>query len=141
MTGIEVSTRFEHAGVHLLAYLPDADDPDLVFALDRVLEGRNSRVPAILANLRAVGIELTEDDVRRVAAGTPATGRPHVADALVAQGVVADRAEAFERYLNPGRPGYATRYAAELEDMRADGRRRRAASRRRAPVGADGRRC
>jgi predicted metal-dependent phosphoesterase TrpH len=117
VTGIEVSTRFEHTGVHLLAYLPDAEDPDLVIALDRVLEGRNSRVPAILANLRAVGIELTEDDVRRVSAGTPATGRPHVADALVARGVVADRAEAFERYLNPGRPGYATRYAADLEDV------------------------
>ena len=88
VTGIEVSTRFEHTGVHLLAYLPDADDPDLVLALDRVLAGRNSRVPAILANLRAAGIELTEDDVRRVSAGTPATGRPHVADALVARGVV-----------------------------------------------------
>jgi len=115
--GIEVSTRFEHAGVHLLAYLPDADDPGLVRALDRVLEGRTSRVPAILANLAAVGIELTEDDVRRVAGGTPATGRPHVADALVARGVVASRAEAFERFLNPGRPGYASRYAAELEDI------------------------
>jgi predicted metal-dependent phosphoesterase TrpH len=117
VTGIEVSTRFQHTGVHLLAYLPDAEDPDLVLALDRVLAGRSSRVPAILANLRAAGVELTEDDVRRVSAGTPATGRPHVADALVARGLVADRAEAFERYLNPGRPGYATRYAADLEDM------------------------
>ncbi len=117
VTGIEVSTRFHHAGVHLLAYLPDADDPGLVLALDRVLEGRSSRVPAILENLRAVGVDLSEDDVRRVAEDTPATGRPHVADALVARGVVADRAEAFERYLNPGRPGYASRYAAELEDM------------------------
>ena len=117
VTGIEVSTRYEHAGVHLLAYLPDADDPDLVLALDRVLDGRRSRVPAILDRLRAVGIELTEDDVRRVAMDTPATGRPHVADALVASGVVADRAEAFERYLNPGRPGYAMRSAEDLEDM------------------------
>jgi predicted metal-dependent phosphoesterase TrpH len=117
VTGIEISTRFEHAGVHLLAYLPDADDPALVHALGLVLEGRNSRVPAILSRLRDVGVDLTEDDVRRVAADTPATGRPHVADALVAAGVVADRAEAFERYLSPGRPGYATRYAADLEDM------------------------
>jgi hypothetical protein len=117
VTGIEVSTRFEHAGVHLLAYLPDAEDPGLVRALDRVIEGRSSRVPAILANLATVGVELTEDDVRLVAAGTSATGRPHVADALVARGVVADRAEAFERFLNPGRPGYASRYAAELEDI------------------------
>ena len=74
-------------------------------------------MPAILSRLRAVGIDLTEDDVRRVALDTPATGRPHVADALVAAGVVADRAEAFERYLSPGRPGYATRYAEDLEDM------------------------
>ena len=117
VTGIEISTRYEHAGVHLLAYLPDADDPALLHALDRVLEGRNSRVPAILDKLRAVGVDLTEDDVRRVSTGTPATGRPHVADALVAAGVVVDRAEAFERYLSPGRPGYATRYAADLEDM------------------------
>jgi predicted metal-dependent phosphoesterase TrpH len=117
VTGIEISTRYEHAGVHLLAYQPDAADPALVHALDRVLEGRNSRVPAILDKLRSVGVDLTEDDVRRVATGTPATGRPHVADALVAAGVVADRAEAFERYLSPGRPGYATRYAADLEDM------------------------
>jgi predicted metal-dependent phosphoesterase TrpH len=117
VTGIEVSTRYEHAGVHLLAYLPDAADPGLATALDRVLEGRNARVPAILERLQAVGIDLTEDDVRRVAAATLATGRPHVADALVEQGVVTDRAEAFERYLNPGRPGYAMRYAADLEDM------------------------
>ncbi len=117
VTGIEVSTRFEHAGVHLLAYLPDADDPALGLALDRVLAGRNARVPAILSRLREAGVDLTEDDVRRVAVGTPATGRPHVADALVAQGVVADRAEAFERYLNPGRPGFATRSAEDLEVM------------------------
>jgi predicted metal-dependent phosphoesterase TrpH len=115
--GIEISTRFGSAGVHLLAYLPDADDPDLVTILDRILEGRNARVPAILERLREVGVDLTEDDVRRVAMGTPATGRPHVADALVARGVVASRAEAFDRYLNPGRPGYARRFAADLDDV------------------------
>jgi predicted metal-dependent phosphoesterase TrpH len=115
--GIEISTRFGSAGVHLLAYLPDADDPDLVTTLDRILAGRNARVPAMLERLREVGVDLTEDDVRRVAMGTPATGRPHVADALVARGVVGSRAEAFDRYLNPGRPGYARRFAADLEDV------------------------
>jgi predicted metal-dependent phosphoesterase TrpH len=115
--GIEISTRFGSAGVHLLAYQPDAEDPDLVTMLDRILEGRNARVPAIVERLREAGVDLTEDDVRRVAGGTPATGRPHVADALVARGVVASRAEAFERFLNPGRPGYARRFAADLEDV------------------------
>jgi predicted metal-dependent phosphoesterase TrpH len=115
--GMEISTRYIAAGVHLLAYQPDAEDPDLVTMLDRIVAGRNARVPAILERLREVGVVLTEDDVRRVAVGTPATGRPHVADAMVAQGVVASRAEAFERYLNPGRPGYARRFAADLEDV------------------------
>jgi predicted metal-dependent phosphoesterase TrpH len=115
--GIEISTRYISAGVHLLAYQPDADDPGLVTTLDRILEGRNARVPAILERLAEVGVELTVDDVRRVSVGTPATGRPHVADALVARGVVASRAEAFERYLSPGRPGYARRFAADLEDV------------------------
>jgi predicted metal-dependent phosphoesterase TrpH len=40
-----------------------------------------------------------------------------VADALVARGLVGSRAEAFERYLSPGRPGYARRFAADLEDV------------------------
>jgi predicted metal-dependent phosphoesterase TrpH len=51
VTGIEISTRFQHAGVHLLAYLPDGEDPSLLHALDRVLDGRNSRVPANLDKL------------------------------------------------------------------------------------------
>ncbi len=115
--GIEISTRFRSAGVHLLAYLPDADDPALVTTLDRILEGRNERVPAIVDRLREIGVDLSLDDVRRVAGDAPATGRPHVADALVARGIVASRAEAFERYLSPGRPGYARRFAADLEDV------------------------
>ena len=33
------------------------------------------------------------------------------------KGLVADRTEAFARWLNPGRPGYVDRYAASLEEM------------------------
>ncbi len=113
--GIEISTAYRGRGVHLLAYFPDPGHPGLLAALDAVLQGRRDRVPAILARLSEVGVDLTEDDVRRVAAGTPATGRPHVADALVAVGVVADRAEAFARFLDQGRPAYVNRTAADLE--------------------------
>jgi predicted metal-dependent phosphoesterase TrpH len=115
--GIEISTRFGSAGVHLLAYEPDPADPALRSVLAAVLDGRNARVPAMLERLRAVGVDLSEDDVRRVAGESPATGRPHVADALVDAGYVGSRGEAFDRYLSPGRPGYARRYAADLEDV------------------------
>jgi predicted metal-dependent phosphoesterase TrpH len=64
-----------------------------------------------------VGVGIDIADVRRTSDGTAATGRPHVADALVALGVVPDRSAAFHRYLNPGRPAYVDRYAAPLVDM------------------------
>jgi predicted metal-dependent phosphoesterase TrpH len=115
--GIEISTRFQGHGVHLLAYLPDPTYPPLVEQLDKVLVGRSSRVPAMLERLRGLGLEIEHEDVRRAAVGTAATGRPHVADALVSRGAVADRSEAFRRYLNPGRPAYVDRYAAPLVEM------------------------
>ena len=82
-----------------------------------ILEGRSSRTPAVVAALREHGIDLTEDDVRRESGGSVAAGRPHVADALVRLGVVADRTEAFATLLSPGQPGYVNRYAPQLEAM------------------------
>ena len=115
--GIEISARHQGDGVHLLAYLPDPTYPPLVEHLRKVLEGRSSRVPAILERLRALGVDILVEDVRRASDGTVATGRPHVADALVSLAVVSNREEAFRRYLNPGRPAYVDRYAAPLVEM------------------------
>ena len=117
MRGIEVSCTFAGYGVHLLAYLPDPTYPPLAAELQRVLDGRNSRLPATLERLRDLGIDIDVHDVRTVAGETAAMGRPHVADALVALGVVADRNEAFDRFLGPQGPGYVHRYAADLETM------------------------
>jgi len=115
--GIEVSCVFAGYGVHLLAYLPDPTYPPLARELQRVLDGRNSRLPATLERLRALGIDIDVHDVRRVAGETAAMGRPHIADALVELGVVRDRNEAFNTYLGPQGPAYVRRYAADLVDM------------------------
>jgi len=115
--GMEISTRHRGDGVHLLAYLPDPEHPGLAEELRRILDGRSSRVPAILERLRGLGSAIGIDDVRRANPDTPATGRPHVADALVALGEVADRDEAFELYLGEGRPAYVDRYAAPTIEM------------------------
>ena len=112
--GMEISTRHGGRGVHLLAYLPDPAYPPLAEELEKVLHGRASRVPAVVERLNGLGIDITEDDVRRASAGAVASGRPHVADALVTRGVVADRTEAFDRYLAWGRPAHVDRYAAPL---------------------------
>jgi predicted metal-dependent phosphoesterase TrpH len=115
--GVEISTKHLGRGAHLLAYLMDPTYPPLLENLRKVLDGRSSRVPAMLERLRQIGIDVDISDVRRVADGTAATGRPHVADALVSLGVVPDRDTAFERYLKPGRPAYVNRYAPALVEM------------------------
>ncbi|NYG55241.1 PHP domain-containing protein [Nocardioides perillae] len=117
--GMEVSTTYRGRGVHLLAYLPDPTHPDLAALLTRVLQGRDSRVPEVLARLRALGIGIEQHHLDAVSGDAAATGRPHVADALVALGAVADRTEAFDRYLAAGRPAYVDRWAAPLLDTLA----------------------
>ncbi|WP_141014072.1 PHP domain-containing protein [Nocardioides sambongensis] len=112
--GIEISTRHQGAGVHLLAYLPDPTDAALLAALDRIVAGRDERTPAMLARLRELGIPATEEALAEVAGRTVVTGRPHVADLLVRLGVVPDRDAAFAGYLAEGGPAFVDRYAADL---------------------------
>ncbi len=113
--GIEISTKLDGKSIHLLGYEFDPTNEGLLVELGKVLDGRNSRLPATLERLRGLGIDIDAKDVRRHSANAAAMGRPHVADALVELGVVANRDEAFAEYLSPGKPAYVDRYAADLE--------------------------
>ncbi|RLV54659.1 PHP domain-containing protein [Aeromicrobium phragmitis] len=112
--GIEISTRYRGASVHLLGYEFDPDYAPLVDELHRVIAGRDHRLPLTVAKLNELGYELTVEDVHAAAEGTVSSGRPHIADALVAKGYVRNRDEAFATLLTPGKPAYIDRYAADL---------------------------
>lgn len=112
--GIEISCRLDGKSIHLLGYEFDPNNEPLVEELRRVIDGRNSRLPATLERLRGLGIEIEAKDVRRWSGNAAAMGRPHIADALIELGVVANRDEAFDRFLMPGKPAYVDRYAADL---------------------------
>ncbi len=115
--GMEISTRHRGRAVHLLAYLPDPTYQPLAEGLQHVLDGRSSRVPAILERLDAIGMHLDLDQVRAVSGDAAAVGRPHIADALVRAGYIRDRDQAFAELLSPGRPAYVDRYSAPLAPM------------------------
>ncbi|MDF2967294.1 MAG: error-prone polymerase [Nocardioidaceae bacterium] len=117
LPGMEISCVLEGRAVHLLAYGVDPEHAGLHDELSAVLAGRTSRLPAILSQLSSLGISVSEEDIRAVSGHATAVGRPHVADALVASGHVADRTEAFDRYLSPGRPAYVNRRSAPLRTM------------------------
>lgn len=115
--GLEISCKLQGHGVHLTAYLPDPTYQPLGEELKRILDGRNARLPATLERLRELGIDIEEEDVRRLAGDAAAMGRPHIADALVKKGVVSHRGEAFHTLLGSKGPAYVPRYAAPLESM------------------------
>lgn len=115
--GMEISTKYDGSGVHLLGYLPDPAYPPLAAELAKVLAGREGRLTSMLAQLRAAGVDITEAEVLRQVGRSPAIGRPHIADVLVAKGIVTDRTEAFNTWLSSGRPGYVVRYATPTAAM------------------------
>ncbi|EKP93935.1 PHP domain-containing protein [Thermaerobacter subterraneus] len=110
--GVELSTDVDlgsrRVGVHILGYWVDEAAEPLVQLLARRRASREQRLARMLQRLAEAGIVLDEERIRAMAQGG-AIGRPHVARALVEAGVVATVAEAFERYLTPGKPGYVPR--------------------------------
>lgn len=114
VVGIEISCGSAGRAVHLLGYGGDRTDPALLAELDRIRTARRTRVPDMLAKLAALGLPLSTEAVTAAAHGTPSIGRPHLADAMVAAGYVADRDEAFADYLAEGGPAYVDRYAPEV---------------------------
>ncbi|WCD92575.1 PHP domain-containing protein [Microbacterium sp. nov. GSS16] len=110
--GMEFSAKHEWRSVHVLGYLFDPDDPDLVAETDRIRSDRVGRAERIV---RSIGrdYDLGWDDVLAQTTPDATVGRPHIADALVARGIVRDRTEAFDGILHPREGYYEPHYAPD----------------------------
>jgi len=110
--GIELSTQLDGASVHILGYLVDPADRALVDEMARIREERLGRAEAMVRRI-AVDYDLAWDDVLAQTSPGGTVGRPHIADALVAKGIVADRSAAFASILH-WRGGYYRPHRAPL---------------------------
>jgi 3',5'-nucleoside bisphosphate phosphatase len=102
--GVEVSCVAGDVPFHLLAYWCDPTSAPLVAELELNRDDRIPRAMEITRRLAEAGFPLTWDDVMAQVPTGATVGRPHLADALVAAGVVADRDEAFVTLLHDGSP-------------------------------------
>lgn len=115
--GIEISCAHRGVGIHLLGYLPDPTDRALGRELERARNSRESRMERMVARLAADGLPVSMAAVAAQTGGRETTvGRPHLADALVAAGLVADRDEAFATYLHRDSPYFVSHYAVGVLD-------------------------
>ncbi len=105
LPGVELSVRWQGITFHLLGYGVARLSPDVVRTFRRLIESRNARNPRMVERLRALGIEITLEEVEAVAPGH-VVGRPHFAQVLVRKGVVRSVQEAFDRLIGRGQPAY-----------------------------------
>ena len=108
LPGVEISVDWSGRSVHMLGYCFDADTGDLQRGLDVLVEGRNRRNQEMVEKLRALGVDITHDEVVAEAGGK-VVGRPHFARVLLRKGAVADWQEAFDVYLARGAKAYVER--------------------------------
>lgn len=113
--GTEVSARWRGVSVHLLSYLQDPTHPALVAELEATRHARLTRAERMV-DLLAADVPITWDDVLAQAGDAVTVGRPHVADALVANGVVPDRDAAFAHLLRADGPYHVPHYAPAAAD-------------------------
>lgn len=112
--GAEISTVHEGIKTHLLAYLFDPEDPALIAEFGRVRESRVHRGRRMAERI-GQDFPITWEDVLAQAETGATVGRPHIADALVAAGVVRNRDEAFATILAPERGYYGHYYVIPTE--------------------------
>src|ERR671919_1495874 len=109
--GVEFSTIHEHGGVHMLTYWPDVADREFQAELQRLREDRYQRGERMVRKLQDLGYPVLFERVREIASGKN-IGRPHIAQALVEAGVVAEVKEAFsDELIGTGGRAYVEKHA------------------------------
>lgn len=114
--GIEISTEYEGTELHILGYCMDLRHHELHRTLQVLSAARYDRIRRMVEKLQEKGLAITMQDVQAFAQNIASIGRPHIAFALIKNGLAADFREAFDKYLLKGRPGYVPRYRLATEE-------------------------
>ncbi len=122
VTASELSTRCDGEDVHVLGLFLDPEEPGLAAHLEKFRDDRDTRGEAMVEKLASLGMPLDLAEIRAVV-GEGAFGRPHIARAMVAKGYVKTFAEAFDKWLGHGKPGYVPKPKWTLEEAIAAIRR------------------
>lgn len=106
LSGCEITASVPSGVAHVLAYAFDEEHDAFQSLLAGVRAGRDARNAAIHEKLEALGVPVSEADVRKHAIGS-IVARPHFAMAMVDRGHVDTMRQAFDRYLKDRGPAYA----------------------------------
>lgn len=112
--GCEISTRSDGREHHILGlWIPHRAEA-LETWLDGVRRRRNERNAEMVGRLRALGFDISLEEVRARASGS--VGRPHMAAVLAEKGYAPDVAAAFRDFLGAGGKAYVPKQVPPPEE-------------------------
>ncbi len=115
--GVEISSGVT-LEVHMLGYGMSPDHPVMKAMMEDMRAARVERMERIIENLQKMGVPITVEEVEAVAGG--AIGRPHIAQVLIAHGLVPDVRAAFREYIGVGAKAYVERRKMTSEQVVAN---------------------
>ena len=104
--GLELSSDYEGAEVHILAYFFDDEHPALLSLLNFINENRINRARKIVKKLAELGLDLDIETLLAETGKSGIIGRMHIARALIAKKYCSTVKEAFDRYLHDRSPAF-----------------------------------
>lgn len=114
--GAEISCAVGGITVHLLGYLFDPEDSALQQVFSNTRASRDHRAKTMVERL-SYDYPITWQDVLDQVEAGATLGRPHIADALVARGIVPERSVAFNELLHPANKYYVHNTTVDPVDV------------------------
>jgi 3',5'-nucleoside bisphosphate phosphatase len=105
VVGTELTAELHGTELHLLGYFLDLENEKLLSEVARFQAVRQNRIREMVEKLNHLNVPLQAESVFRIA-NCRSPGRPHVARALVQEGLCGSLDEAFERFLKVNRPAW-----------------------------------
>lgn len=113
--GVELSCSWHGQEIHIVGLNFDVNHRSILDLLQKQHERREDRAHRIAQALEKLGLESVLDKVRAIAGGDTIT-RPHFAELLIREGLVASHETAFKKYLRKGKRGYVTPHWGSIAD-------------------------
>jgi 3',5'-nucleoside bisphosphate phosphatase len=113
--GTELTAEQGGFEIHILGYFLDTGNPKLLAEIAKFQEVRQNRIREMVARLNELDVPLPVEAVFALA-NCRSPGRPHVARALVQEGLCDTLDEAFERFLKKNRPAWVPKAKMSAAD-------------------------
>jgi predicted metal-dependent phosphoesterase TrpH len=114
--GIEFSCAYNEDEAHILGYFIDYKDRRLISKLEELKSSRWERGEKILNRLIEIGLDVPKQKILDEARSNGFIGRATIARKLVEYGYAKDVPNAFDLYLDKGKPAFIDRYKLSVEE-------------------------